>query len=90
MIWRAVRTKRKKAKSWEVRKEKKRILQGEIRIYEVEIGCFYSISTLVGLMPHPVYIYIYIYKFFFSFFVSSKREKVNILKWIDPQRDLYF
>ena len=40
-----------------------------------------------------IYIYIYIYTqiyiWKFVFFVDLKREKVNILKWIGPQRDLY-
>ena len=36
-----------------------------------------------------IYIYIYIYNFLLSF-VGPKREKVNILKWIGQQRDLFF
>ena len=37
-----------------------------------------------------IYIYIYIYNFFiFLFFVGPLRERVNISKWIGPQRDLF-
>ena len=36
-----------------------------------------------------VYIYIYIYIYTFSFLLVQREKKLNILKWIGLQRDLY-
>ena len=35
------------------------------------------------------YIYIYIYIYIYNFFCVPKEKKVNILKWIDSQRDFH-
>ena len=63
------------------------------RICRPRICCFSFFFFAVG------YIYIYIYVCvcvcvcvcvnFFSFFAGSKREKVNISKWIGPLRELW-
>ena len=49
-----------------------------------------GISVLAARHDDDIYIYIYIYNFLFFFSWSTKRKRVNISKWIVPQRDWYF
>ena len=49
-----------------------------------EFTCFSSSYSIIMIS-----ILIYIYIFFLSLVCESKERKVNISKWIGPQRDLY-